>query len=228
MEAENPDLVLFGGDMAHHEGSDENAMLLMNALAKEYPCYYVTGNHELATARTAEIKGALKDAGVVMLAGDCVPFTAKNGQRIQLSGLDDYYRSGGWKTSDWERAVSGTVPPALTRQLKSACAKADPALFTLLLAHRPERYELYLPYGFDLILSGHTHGGQVRIPGVLNGLYAPGQGLFPHYAGGEYRFAHQTLIVSRGLSKKPLWAARIGNPPELVIVNLVPAGQVSP
>ena len=86
----------------------------------------------------------------------------------------------------------------------------------------PNRVNSFLRYGFDLVLSGHTHGGQFVIPHVLNGLYAPGQGIFPKFGGGKYVFESQTLIVSRGLSQKPLWLPRLGNPPELCLVTLQP------
>jgi predicted MPP superfamily phosphohydrolase len=80
----------------------------------------------------------------------------------------------------------------------------------------------YLPYGFDLMLSGHTHGGQIILPGLLNGLYAPGQGFFPKFAGGRYELDNMTLIIGRGLARKPLWLPRVFNPPELVLVDLKP------
>ena len=94
--------------------------------------------------------------------------------------------------------------------------------FSVLLAHRPERIEDYLQYPFDLIVSGHAHGGQWRIPGILNGLLAPNQGFFPPYAGGQYDFADTTLIVSRGLARESTRIPRIFNRPELVVIDLVP------
>lgn len=77
---------------------------------------------------------------------------------------------------------------------------------------------MYLEYPFDLILSGHTHGGQVRLP-FINGLYAPNQGIFPRYGGGLYKHNETTHIISRGLSVMR-FPPRIGNPPELVIITL--------
>ena len=91
-----------------------------------------------------------------------------------------------------------------------------------MLAHRPERIKDYLAYGFDLILSGHAHGGQWRIPGLLNGLLAPNQGLFPQYAGGRYDWEGTVFLVSRGLARESTRVPRIFNPPELVAVDLVP------
>ncbi|MEG1524399.1 MAG: metallophosphoesterase [Clostridia bacterium] len=207
VDAQCPDLVLFGGDMINHSGSYENTLTLISALAAKYPCYYVTGNHEIATRQVSKIKQQLLQANVTVLAGKTVTVTVC-GQQLQLSGIDDFF---------YQHRIY--ILPA---QLRSASTNLDDALFSVLLAHRPDKYKWYLPYGYDLILCGHAHGGQVRIPGLLNGLYAPNQGLFPRYAGGEYSFDDQTMIVSRGLSKKPYWMPRVFNPPELVVINLLP------
>lgn len=87
----------------------------------------------------------------------------------------------------------------------------------------PELIDAYVANGFDLVLSGHAHGGQWRLPGLLNGLYAPDQGIFPKYAGGRYTVGQTTLIVSRGLARETTVIPRIFNRPELVIVDLLPA-----
>lgn len=107
-------------------------------------------------------------------------------------------------------------------QVSDAYEKADKLFFTLLLAHRPEYIDHYLDYNFDLILSGHAHGGQWRLPGIINGLYAPNQGLFPKYAGGQYNINGTVFIVSRGLSRESTRIPRIFNRPELVIIDIVP------
>ena len=91
--------------------------------------------------------------------------------------------------------------------------------YRILLAHRPEAIDEYRQMDFDLILSGHAHGGQWRIPGWINGVYAPGQGFFPRYAGGVYPLDDLVMIVSRGLSNNT-WVPRIFNPPELVMIEL--------
>jgi predicted MPP superfamily phosphohydrolase len=96
--------------------------------------------------------------------------------------------------------------------------------YTILLAHRPEEIERYSAYHFDLVLSGHAHGGQWRLPGIVNGLLAPDQGWFPRYAGGEYLVNGTTLIVSRGLARESTRIPRIFNRPELVVVDLKSAG----
>ena len=90
----------------------------------------------------------------------------------------------------------------------------------ILLAHRPEFARTYRQAGFELTLSGHAHGGQVRIPWLLNGLYAPNQGWFPGYAGGIYDLDGGHLVVSRGLMIDDL--PRIFNPPEIVVIEIRP------
>ena len=140
------------------------------------------------------------------LEGACVP-VAVDGQTIRLCGVDD-------------PAAGEAVWRA---QLARAAAQADPDLFTILLTHRPERVEAYRGRGFDLILAGHAHGGQWRLPGVVNGLLAPDQGLFPPYAGGRYELEGGTLIVSRGLARESTRVPRVFNRPELVIIDVTPA-----
>ena len=91
----------------------------------------------------------------------------------------------------------------------------------MLMAHRPELTNQYATAGFDLVVSGHAHGGQVRIPLLVNGLCAPNQGWFPEYAGGEYKVDGTTLIVSRGLStQRQMYIPRIFNRPELVLITI--------
>ena len=83
----------------------------------------------------------------------------------------------------------------------------DKETYTILLTHRPELIDVYSQYDFDLVLSGHAHGGQWRIPGILNGLYAPNQGIFPAYAGGLYEQNGTIMIVSRGLARERRFGA---------------------
>ena len=86
-------------------------------------------------------------------------------------------------------------------------------------SHRPDYIDLYRQYPFDLVLSGHTHGGQVCIPLLVNGLFAPNQGWLPKYAGGQYDVEGTCLVISRGLSYNPR-LPRVFNPPEVVIVDV--------
>lgn len=198
-----PDAILFPGDIKDDILPDKSVKYLLNGISDAYPCYYITGNHEIVKG-IEESKALFKSYDIEILEGDCVTVEL-NGQTIQICGTDD-------------PLVSENI---FSSQLKNASQQADSELFTVLLAHRPERIETYLDYDFDLIVSGHAHGGQWRIPYVLNGLYAPNQGLFPKYAGGLYEHEETIHIISRGLDKhNPV--PRIFNRPELVIIDVVP------
>ena len=199
--------MLLGGDIVDDDPNldEENAWTVVEALAGRYPTFYVTGNHEFWSGRAEEIKRRMETCGVTVLAGDCETVIFQ-GQPLNLCGVDD--------PAVGEEAWEG--------QLNQASEEADTAYFTILLTHRPERAARYEGRGFDLILAGHAHGGQWRIPGILNGLLAPNQGFFPQYAGGEYQGEDYTLIVSRGLARESTRVPRLFNPPELLIVDLLP------
>jgi predicted MPP superfamily phosphohydrolase len=202
---QQPHVVLLGGDIVDDRLPEENALVFVESAAKLFPCYYVTGNHEYRSGRVKIIKQVLKDYGVTVLEGDCHPVDI-NGQRINICGIDDYQ-------------IGDT---AYNEQLEKTIANRNPDYYTVLVAHRPEHIDRYLDYNFDLVLTGHSHGGQWRIPGILNGLFAPHQGIFPEYAGGQYSFDNTVLIVSRGLAKESTRVPRIFNPPEIVIIHIIP------
>jgi predicted MPP superfamily phosphohydrolase len=145
------------------------------------------------------------------------------GQCIDLCGVEDpdVYRIRCDKKADprgYKRAKKEKLD-VFGRQLEAVKAQTT-GHFTVLLSHRPEEFDRYVACGFDLVLCGHAHGGQWRIPGVLNGLFAPDQGIFPRYAGGRYDRDGTTMIVSRGLARESTLVPRIFNPPELVIVTI--------
>lgn len=207
--AQAPDLVLLVGDIVDDEPRmpEARALETVEALAEAWPVYYVTGNHEFWSGRPEEIKAEIRAAGAVVLEGQALPVTAA-GQPLLIAGVDDPAAG----EEEWRA------------QLSRAAAGLDGAAFSVLLSHRPERAEEYAGLGFDLVLAGHAHGGQWRIPGLINGLIAPNQGLFPKYAGGAYDLGGGTaMIVSRGLARESTRVPRLYNPPELVVVDVVPA-----
>lgn len=203
--AQQPDLVVLSGDIVDDETRmpEERALATVEALAEQWPVYYVTGNHEFWSGRVDEIKAELRQCGAVILEGESALVTAA-GQTIQICGVDD--------PNVGERAWQA--------QLETVTAALEEDVFSVLLTHRPERVEDYTGRGFDLVLAGHAHGGQWRLPGLINGLIAPNQGIFPQYAGGEYDLEGTTLIVSRGLARESTRVPRFYNPPELVIIEL--------
>lgn len=207
-----PDAVLMVGDMFDDDIANrptERTLSLMRQLSALYPCYYVSGNHETWTGEMDALYQQTEEAGVTVLRMSSGVLTVR-GQRIALCGIPDPY----------EMVFSGA--PDTEEQLRQALEDVDSADFTVLLAHRPELLAKYAQFPLDLVVSGHAHGGQVRIPGVLNGLYAPNQGWFPKLAGGAYTQDGTTLIVSRGLAVRTR-LPRIFNRPEVVLVRCVPA-----
>lgn len=207
-----PDAVLLVGDMFDDDTANrptERTLSLMRQLSALYPCYYVSGNHEAWTGEMDALYQQTEEAGVTVLRMSSGVLTVR-GQRIALCGIPDPY----------EMVFSGA--PDTEEQLRQALEDVDSADFTVLLAHRPELLAKYAQFPLDLVVSGHAHGGQVRIPGVLNGLYAPNQGWFPKLAGGAYTQDGTTLIVSRGLAVRTR-LPRIFNRPEVVLVRCVPA-----
>ena len=107
-----------------------------------------------------------------------------------------------------------------TRQLKEAdCGEEYQDSYKILLSHRPELVDVYAGYDYDLVVCGHAHGGQWRIPGILNGLWAPNQGLFPKLYKGLHVKGKTRLIISRGLGGKE-FPIRINNKPEIAIITL--------
>ena len=205
IRAAKPDIIAITGDLIDSRHTDiDSALAFVEAAAEIAPVYYVTGNHE-SRLDFDEIEPRLIAAGARVLRNEAEDI-GRGGERIRLAGIDDpsFIRTGG--TAE-ERAA------AELEQLGDGGGT-----FTVLLAHRPELVEVYAEYGAGLILSGHAHGGQVRLP-LLGGLYAPGQGLLPEYDSGLYSLGETQMVVSRGLgnSVAPL---RVNNRPELVIVTL--------
>lgn len=212
-----PDLICLVGDIFDDETSHQGTMDLMDSLADRYPCYYVTGNHEHWSEEVWVLKALMVSYGVTVLAGDSVLVPIGDGDTtIQLSGIDD-------PTGFYDKGTAGVAEPdSWLGQLAMVTENAtDTPYYTILLSHRPEKVTEYAASPFDLVLCGHAHGGQVRIPFLMNGLFAPNQGWFPDYAGGEYTLnTNTTMIVSRGLAKSDL--PRIFNRPEVVVVNIEP------
>jgi len=202
----NPDLIVMSGDMVDDVMLQDGAKLLFDAIAERYPCYYVTGNHEFRSGEAEAVKAMVRGYGISVLEGSCA-VAEVDGVTINLCGVDD---------PDVGEAV-------FQAQLETAAASADPESFTILLSHRPERLSQYAAYSFDLVLSGHAHGGQFRIPYLLDGLVAPNQGFFPQYTSGLYQRSEIQMLVSRGLAKESIPIPRVFNPPELVLIDLLPA-----
>ncbi len=199
IDAAAPHVVVLPGDILDDTMPLEQGYTVLQHLAENWPCYYVTGNHD------AQMADEIAALGITVLDGTYQELTV-NGQVIRVCGVSDPRTHG--------KDAFAAALAALNGQ------NAGWEGFSLLLAHRPAYVAEYLPGEYDLILSGHAHGGQWRIPGLLNGLLAPDEGLFPKYAGGRYDMDGAAFIVSRGLAKESTRVPRLFNPPELVLVDI--------
>lgn len=205
IEQQDPDAILMAGDIADDYVPHEGTRLLLEGMEGKWPCFYVPGNHEFWALDTDAIFQMFREHGVTVLRGGGAELTVQ-GQTLRLFGVDD--PEGSKREATW------------LEQFEACRDQVDGETFSILLSHRPERVEHYRASGFDLVASGHAHGGQVRVPGLLNGLFAPNQGFFPPYAGGLYDLEGTRLVVSRGLSVSRL--PRVFDPPEVVVIEIVP------
>lgn len=199
------DAVLLSGDIFDNKFSDDNSKVFIEAIADKYPCFYVTGNHEIWSHRENEIKDYLKSMGVTVLEGNSSTIVL-NGNEIDICGVDDptYMTLEDWK-----------------KQIDSASAASDPEHYKILISHRPEKVDIYKEYDFDLVVCGHAHGGQWRIPFTGRGVVAPDQGRYPMYVDGLYELDDKTkMIVSRGLCRERMPYPRFFNHPEIVIIDV--------
>ena len=214
IDRQAPDLILLGGDIFDDGLPDGNALVFLEGIAGRYPCYYVTGNHEFWSGAEgfAGQMAALEALGVTRLSGTMAQ-VEMGGVRLNICGVDDPYA---WTVAFDEPSAAWQ---SFRDQLKAVSELPRNGSYTILLTHRPELFDLYCAYHFDLVLAGHAHGGQGRIPGLINGLYAPNQGWFPDYAGGQYEKNGAVMIVSRGLARESTRLPRFYNRPELVIVE---------
>jgi len=206
IKKQNPDIILLAGDIADDEVPIDGTKLLLDGIKNIAPIFYVSGNHEYWSYNIKNIKQLIRSYGVTVLEYEYKEITI-NGIPVVIAGIDD---------PDWIVYEDDRPGKSMDESFRELAFKNQ---FKILVAHRPEQIELYKKFPFDLVVSGHTHGGQIRIPFLLNGLFSPNQGLFPKYAGGMYKHDGLTHIVSRGVSFDPL-LPRVFNPPEIVVIDI--------
>lgn len=202
-----PDLVIFGGDTFDERVPLAGGIAALRAFGKEFLTFYVPGNHEIKTGRYDLVKRAAAATETCLLAGENALVTVGE-NRILICGVEDPLHQ--------EKVYK--------QQLSAATKAASGEVCSLLVTHRPERAADYAGLPFDLVLTGHAHGGQWRFPFLKDGFLAPDVGFFPKYTGGVYDLSGTKLLVSRGLATKNTRVPRIGNPPELCLITLVPRG----
>jgi len=210
-----PDAVLMTGDMADRLDRDYTALFgLFRTLCERYPVFFVSGNHEqeLTGSRRRTFYQGIAKQGVRILDSASAEIS-RNGGKLCLYGLRlplRYYRRGGRHL---------VLNAEKIREFLGPCGRD---VYAVLLAHNPFFFGAYAQWGADLTLSGHVHGGIIRLP-HFGGLLSPERRFFPRYSGGMYEsetVGRRKMIVSRGLGK----GARLGNRPEVAVVTLRHAG----
>lgn len=205
-EAE-PDMIAITGDLIDSRKTNiAVALAFAEEAVKIAPCYYVSGNHEARVSEYQDLKTGLEAAGVTVL-DDAQVRIEVSGESITVIGVNDPSFHADYLTSD---------AAVMDRKLSELSLEA--AGFTILLSHRPELFDTYADHNMNLVLSGHAHGGQFRLP-LIGGLIAPNQGLFPKYDAGLYSDGSTNMIVSRGLGNSII-PFRFNNRPEVVLIEL--------
>lgn len=202
------DIIAITGDMIDSRNTDVDVAISFAQKAVNIaPVYYVNGNHESRVLGEYEkLKQGLTDAGVTILENSSADITIGD-EAITLIGIND-------PTFRME-LVDDTMEQNIAHQLEDMIPDNDN--YKVLLAHRPEYFDVYAG-NVDLVLSGHAHGGQFRIP-FIGGLVAPGQGFFPEYYEGSHIKENTEMIVSRGIGNSII-PFRINNKPEIIVAEL--------
>ncbi len=205
---ENPDIIVITGDIINRRIYDDKiAIDLVKCISSKYQTYYITGNHEVWSNKFTELKPKLLDTDIKILHNECIEIK-KDNEFISLIGIDDPGKGDKDKTED-----KFTI-----KYLEKALEKSNNNSYKILLAHRPEYFSIYVKNKIDLIISGHTHGGQIRLP-FIGALLVHHQPLFPKLSKGIFYKENSTIIISGGLGTSRL-PIRTFNKPEVVIITL--------
>lgn len=203
-----PDVIAITGDLIDSRHTKvEPALQFVENARKIAPVLYIPGNHESRVVEYRELRKGLEKLGIPVLHNRQM-FWTKGGETIRFVGMaDPDFRVNGGDSRSREDIAAGQLG-----------GFPKDRHFTVLLSHRPELFPVYAAFGADLTLSGHAHGGQIRLP-AIGGLFAPGQGILPAYTDGLYRMGQAQMVVSRGIgpSKFPL---RVRNRPEIKVITL--------
>ena len=217
----NPDYILCAGDMftAHYiNGSIQTkaGVNLLKQLAVKFPIYISNGNHEEKTKQfTREFgnffdryKEGLVKAGLHYLENESTDLPKDN---IRISGLElplDYF----------QKVVKLKMEPGTIEKRLGNIGKKESQKYQVLIAHNPQYFPEYAAWGADLTVSGHVHGGIIRLP-LIGGVISPAIALFPKYDGGKFVRDGKTMILSRGLGTHTIHV-RFYNPGEVAVIRV--------
>lgn len=216
LENTKPDIIAITGDLIDYYDTHEDISLsFIEKIVNIAPCYYVPGNHEARINSYKKFKEKLEKFGVHVLENKMLQLE-RNGETVMLVGVKDpafltkiFFPDKIGKSSQEDDIIMDLF-------LRELC-KEDVG-YRILLSHRPDQIGIYAKYDLELVLSGHKHGAQFRLP-FIGGLFTPSDGFFPKYDAGCYEENNTTMIVSRGLGNS-IFPFRINNPPEIVVVQL--------
>lgn len=200
--AAQPDIIAVTGDIIDDKGQLDMARALFSGLAAIAPVYYVAGNHEWSCGELPALRKVLSECGVISLSNS-YDVLYRGEEKIVIAGLED---PNGY--------ADMLTPSEFMAQLQAW----EGECFTVLLSHRNYTPEYYLPLGAELVLSGHAHGGIIRLP-FTDGLINASRELFPSYTNGPYRLEDMILFVSRGLGSS-VKVPRLFNRPHLPVITL--------
>lgn len=206
IKKQKPNIIVITGDLIDSKKYDlEVALDFIDELKSVAPIYYVSGNHEAWSSKYEDINSNLVERGVFILDNEYDTIEI-NDENIIILGVSDpaFYPS--------------YLSEQTSSNLEDILDDLENNNFKILLSHRPELFETYANHDINLVLTGHAHGGQVRLP-FFGGLIAPNQGLFPKYTDGKFEQNKTTMIVSRGIGNSII-PFRVNNRPELVTVTL--------
>ena len=194
-----PDLILLTGDFFEDKPC-KNTMLILEELSRKYKICFVSGGHEFYVRDYEKILEKLSSLGIELLDNKRIKIE-KNSEFFYITGLLDpiFYKNN-------------------YRVMKNNLKKYESdESFHILLSHRPDLFDLYTSYKYDLSLTGHAHGGQIRIGN--QGLFAPNQDWFPKYSAGIFTKNDRSMIVNRGIGWHSLFI-KINNRPEIGVIIL--------
>lgn len=217
IEKERPDFILVAGDIlvGKKSASSDVAEQFINDVKKIAPVYYGNGNHEQRMKEQPEYYGtkyhdyraAITEGGITFLENETASVEWGK-EEVNITGLEiplQYYK----KLSRDKVKL---------KEIEERIGQPDETKFQILIAHNPVYAKEYARWGADLILSGHLHGGIVRLP-FFGGIVSPQVNLFPEYSGGHYRVGESDLVVSRGLGTHTI-NIRLFNEAEVVMLYI--------
>ena len=209
IKAADPDIIVITGDLIDRNTRNvDNAMMFVSKAVEIAPVFYVSGNHEANLPEEYhDLVRRMEEAGVSVLINESVTILTVEEESVTLAGVVD-------PAFDWSKP-DGVI---IDEEIKAAFADTDSEQVKILLSHRPEHISVYADNNIDLVLTGHAHGGQVRLP-FFGPVYAPSQGLRPKYTSGLYYEGNTRMFVSRGIGNG-IAPFRFNDGPELAVMVL--------